>query len=189
MISYLRTVFVLTLGILFVCDRCVWAQEQSSETENLMKLHACAELPAAPVTDEQLRQLVPDSSPGRVMVRWKLESQENTYGFNIYRSASGSEGPYEKVNPWLIPGDGTTNVPKTYCFNDTPTTRGAELYYYIEEITMDGTAAIVDGTKGTKVKVKTVAEERAWMKKKVNGDSGETSVSVKQASAATSVTK
>lgn len=54
---------------------------------------------------------------------------------------------------------------------------------------MDGTAAIVDGTKGTKVKVKTVAEERAWMKKKVNGDSGETSVSVKQASAATSVTK
>ena len=189
MIACLKTIAVLTVGVLFACDRCAWAQEQSSETETLMKLHACSELPAAPVTDEQLRQLVPDGSPGRVMVRWKLESQENTYGFNIYRSTSGPEGSYQKVNPWLIPGEGTTNVPKTYCFNDTPTTRGAELHYYIEEITMDGMANIVDGTKGTKVKVKTVAEERAWMKKKVNGDDGVTTASVKQNSVATSVTK
>ena len=142
--------------------------QDTDDVEAVLKQHACPEMPAAPVTDEQLKQIIPDNAPGRVNVRWKLESQENTYGFNLYRSTE-AEGKYTRVNPWVIPGDGTTNVPKVFCFSDTPTTRGAVLYYYIEEMTMDGTANIVDGTKGTKVKVKTVEEERSWMKQNVNG--------------------
>ena len=150
----------------------VVAQYLSPEVETQMKLHSCPEYPAGPVTEADVAGLIPDNMPGHVMVKWKLESQENTYGFNIYRSTTGPNGKYIKVNPWMIPGDGTTNVPKVYCFNDTPTTRGMTLHYYIEEVTMDGTSAIVEGTMGTKVTVKSIANERAWLLRKINGAAG-----------------
>lgn len=125
----------------------------------------CGVLPTEELSDEQLAILVPEGSPGSVRIAWKTESQEETYGFNILRSNEKS-GPYVAVNDRIIPGEGTTNIPRGYCFEDVGVTRGAVYFYQIEEVTNSGTKTIIEGTAGTRIKVKTVDEERAWLKKK-----------------------
>jgi hypothetical protein len=128
----------------------------------------CEELPKGELSDAQLRELVPDNAPGRVFIRWRTESQEDNYGFNIYR-ADKPNGPYKKINEAIIPGEGSTNIPKDYCYVDKPLARGATFYYYIESVSNSGVAETIAETKGTKVKVKTVAEEREWLRKKALG--------------------
>lgn len=132
-------------------------------------LPPCAELPTGGLTEEELKELVPDGSPGKVRIRWKTESQDENYGFNIMR-ADKEGGPYKKVNTSIIPGEGSTNIPKEYCFEDTTVERGKVYYYHIEAISTAGVKEIVEGTEGTRVKVKTVEEERAWLKAKASGE-------------------
>ncbi len=86
-------------------------------------LSPCTPLPAPPITREDLVRLVPDDAPGRVLIRWRTETQEDNLGFNIYRSEH-PDGPYVRVNRSLIPGEGSTNIPKDYCFDDKPLPRG-----------------------------------------------------------------
>ena len=145
---------------------------ESAQTTTVQEpdLIPCGEFPRGPLTDEELARLVPDGSPGRVYIRWRTETQEDNYGFNIYRGKS-PDGPYEKVNRAIIPGEGTTNIPKDYCFIDQCLPRGEKFYYYIESVSNQGVAEVVEGTKGTEVKVKTVAEEREWLRRKAgSGD-------------------
>lgn len=139
--------------------------------------HECTPLPTPPIRREDLVTLVPDNSPGRVIIRWRTETQEENLGFNIYRSET-PEGPYVKVNPSLIPGEGSTNIPKDYCYEDKPLPRGKVFYYYIESVSTAGIREILEGTKGTRVKVKTVEEEREWLWRKVMGEDGKTTPSL-----------
>ncbi|AXA36708.1 hypothetical protein BRCON_1931 [Candidatus Sumerlaea chitinivorans] len=132
------------------------------------ELEPCDPLPSGPLTDEDLKRLVPDDSPGQVRIRWRTESQEDNYGFNIYRAES-PDGPYTKINKGIIPGAGTTNIPHDYCYVDRPLPRGKVFYYYIESVSNAGVSEILEGTKGTRVKVKTVEEEREWLRRKALG--------------------
>lgn len=140
-------------------------EKNSNVTSSTSELIPCADLPSGQLTDEQLAELVTADSPGRVRVAWKTESQEETYGFNIMRSDS-ADGKYAAINSTIIPGEGTSNIPKGYCFEDSGLKRGAIFYYQIQEITNSGSKTIVEGTAATRVQVKTVAEEREWLKKK-----------------------
>lgn len=134
----------------------------------------CAELPEGQLSDEELARLVPEGSPGRVRIRWRTESQEECYGFHIYR-ADQPGGTFSRVNKSVIPGEGSTNIPRDYCYEDQSVERGKTYYYYIEEISTAGVATKLEDTlgpdgKGTKVKVKTVPEEREWLRRKALGD-------------------
>ncbi len=129
----------------------------------------CIELPHGELTDADLKRLVPDDAPGRVFIRWRTESQEDNYGFNILR-ATVADGDYRKINPAIIPGEGSTNIPKDYCFMDVGLPRGSVFFYYIESVSNSGVREVVEGTKNTRVKVKTVAEEREWLRKKARGE-------------------
>lgn len=128
-------------------------------------LISCADLPRGPLTEEQLKKLVPDNSPGVVRVKWATESQDETYGFNIMR-ADTPEGAYHQLNLSIIPGEGSTNIPHSYCYEDKSVKRGAVYYYQIEEVSNNGLKTVIDGTQATRVKVKSVAEERLWLQKK-----------------------
>lgn len=128
-------------------------------------LPPCAPLPSEPLSDADLARLVPANSPGKVRVAWKTESQEDTYGFNILRSRR-AEGPYARINTAAFPGEGTSSSPKSYCFEDNSVARGEVYFYQVEEVTNQGARTIIEGTAATRVKVKTVEEERAWLKKK-----------------------
>ncbi|MDK2973573.1 MAG: hypothetical protein PWP23_3328 [Candidatus Sumerlaeota bacterium] len=83
------------------------------------------------------RNGAPDMT-GMLRVAWRLQSQENVYGFNIYRGES-EEGPWELVNPQPVPGHDTTSQPQSYHYFDEGLEIGRTYCYYVEEITFSGT--------------------------------------------------
>ncbi len=141
-------------------------QGSDSDSSTTASETDCSPLPSGPLTDERLKELIPDDSPGLVQIKWATESQEDNYGFNILRSDS-AEGPYKAINQGIIPGEGTTNIPKAYCFADRTPERGKTYFYQIEEISGTGVRTILEMTRATKVTAKTVELEREWLKKKV----------------------
>ncbi len=74
---------------------------------------------------------------GMLRIGWRLQSQENVYGFNIYRSET-EDGPWKRANAQIIPGHDTTSIPHSYEFFDEGLEIGKRYYYYIEEITFEG---------------------------------------------------
>jgi hypothetical protein len=134
-------------------------------TTSVIKMVECIALPTGEVSDEELARLVPDDLPGRVFIRWRTETQEDNYGFNIYR-ADKENGDYVRANDKIIAGEGSTNVPHEYCFMDTGLERGSVWFYYIESVSLQGKREVLENTMNTKVKVKSVAEERAWIRRK-----------------------
>ncbi len=158
-----------------ICSLGVWlvfstevshkAFASEAETSSTANLARCGSLPQGKLTDAELEKLVPENSNGRVRVAWGTESQEETYGFNILR-ADKADGPYIPVNKAIIPGEGTTNAPQSYCYEDSGLPRGRAYFYQIQEVTNSGGKTIVEGTAATRVSVKTVEEERSWLKKK-----------------------
>jgi hypothetical protein len=152
----------------FTQEAATTATSQQSDEQTSPSAVPCIDLPTGNLTDAQLKQLVPDELPGRVFIKWRTETQEDNYGFNIYRSKSAN-GPYAKINRGIIPGEGSTNIPRDYCYMDTGLPRGAIFYYQIESVSNSGMAELVEGTKATRVKVKSVQEEREWLRKKAAG--------------------
>ena len=87
------------------------AEGTTASADIATECEPCVELPRGEVTDVELRELVPDNSPGRVFIRWRTETQEDNYGFNI-RRATQPGGESRKINKSIIPGEGSTNIPK-----------------------------------------------------------------------------
>ncbi len=179
--ALLRSAFIsLSLA---ACSAPLSAQETTASAGLL----PCEDLPTGALTDQELVNLVPDGSPGRVRIAWRTESQEECYGFNIYR-AGEEGGKFAKINKGIIPGEGSTNIPKTYCYEDRSVERGKTYFYYIEEISNQGVAVKLEDTmgadgKGTRAKVKTVEEERVWLRKKALGDDAATTAPAAKVSA------
>lgn len=149
--------------------------------------HICEPLPVGELTDEQLKELVPDGSPGKVRVRWATESQDNVYGFNVMRADSDG-GPFRKINRSVIPGEGTTNLPKSYCYLDNTAERGKTYWYYIEEVTLDGQRKAIEETKGkdgkgTRVTVRQVEAERQWLRERARQAANPTPAPIKSSNA------
>ena len=76
-------------------------------------------------------------SEGMLRIAWRLQTQENVYGFYVYRGES-EEGPWTRANKELIPGHDTTSIPHSYKFYDTGLVQGKKYFFYITEITTDG---------------------------------------------------
>jgi len=81
-------------------------------------------------------------SPGKVLVEWQTESEQECYGYYIYR-ARAKDGPFEKVNRNLVQGGGTTHVPRSYRLVDQPLPAGETFYYQIEQVDLDGAKRII----------------------------------------------
>lgn len=93
-----------------------------------------------------------DQDGGKIIIRWRNESEHDNYGFNIYRGES-KDGPFKKINKEIIPGAGTTSSPKEYVYVDQPLEIGDTYYYYIESISFAGEKERI--TPPTRVIVKT----------------------------------
>lgn len=131
----------------------------------------CEELPSGNLTEEDLRKLVPDESSGTVYIRWRTEAEYNLAGYNVLRREHPSE-PYMTVNRELIPGNAPNEEPQEYCFADRPLPRGKVYYYSVQTVNDKGKTYIVKGTEDTQVRVKTLDEERDWLRKRAEGTAG-----------------
>lgn len=76
---------------------------------------------------------------GSITLKWKTESEQENYGFNIYRSLS-KEGPWVKITDQVVPGHGTTSEPHEYRFVDNGIFKFTQYYYQLEEIDLSGNA-------------------------------------------------
>ncbi len=70
-------------------------------------------------------------------VKWKTASELNNFGYDVYRGES-PEGPFERINPEVIEGAGTTDEPTAYVYVDRTIDPYKTYYYYVESISMNG---------------------------------------------------
>lgn len=87
--------------------------------------------------------------PGRpIVIRWSTESEVNTAGFNLYRAES-EQGPWQKLNPRLIPGSPDPLRGGSYVFTDTQVIAGVTYWYELEEVELSGQATRLQRTQAT----------------------------------------
>ena len=72
-----------------------------------------------------------------IIIEWTTASETDNAGFNILRSQT-KDGSFEKVNPTLIPGAGTTAERQTYTWTDTAAKPNVAYYYRIEDVSFSG---------------------------------------------------
>ncbi len=72
---------------------------------------------------------------GKVILRWRTESEVNNVGFGIYRS-DAKNGQYVKIG-WRD-GAGNSAMPNEYKYLDKTAKQGQVYYYYIEDIDVEG---------------------------------------------------
>jgi len=93
---------------------------------------------------------------GKVSIKWQNETEQDNYGFNIYRGEN-KEGPFVKINKDIIPGAGTTSTPREYVYVDQPLEIGKIYFYYVESVSFAGIKETITPT--VKVVVKNIIEE------------------------------
>lgn len=77
-------------------------------------------------------------SPARVEITWETATEQNTAGFNLYRSTD-REGDFVLVNEdEFIPAEGTAVSGASYRYSDNSVEAGQTYYYVLEEIETDG---------------------------------------------------
>lgn len=91
--------------------------------------------------------------PGNsVTLNWVTETETDTAGFNILRAKS-KYGVYIKINPSLIPAEGSATQGASYEFVDNDVRNGKKYFYKLEDIDMNQTSTL-HGPVKVKVKKK-----------------------------------
>ena len=104
---------------------------------------ASASAPETPATQQA------EERPGRpIVIRWSTETEVNTAGFNVWRSLDEG-GPWDKINPRLIPGSPDPLRGGSYVFTDTQVIAGVTYWYELEEVELNGQATRLERTTAT----------------------------------------
>ncbi len=115
----------------------------------LAALAVVANNPASAASADVPAAQPPEGRPGQpIFIRWSTETEVNTAGFNVYRSLS-QEGPWEKINPRLIPGSPDPLRGGSYVFTDTNVIAGVAYWYELEEVELGGLATRLERTTAT----------------------------------------
>ncbi len=115
----------------------------------LAALAAVVSSPASAASADVPAAQQPEGRPGQpIFIRWSTETEVNTAGFNVYRSLS-QEGPWEKINPRLIPGSPDPLRGGSYVFTDTNVIAGVAYWYELEEVELGGRATRLQRTTAT----------------------------------------
>ena len=70
-------------------------------------------------------------------VKWTTASEVDNFGYDVYRSTS-PDGPFERLNPEVIEGAGTSDEVHAYRYVDAAIDPYTTYYYYVESISMSG---------------------------------------------------
>jgi PKD repeat protein len=73
----------------------------------------------------------------KIIIKWTTASEIDNAGFNLYRSESEG-GEYVKINPTLIPAEGSPTQGASYEYVDTGVKNRTIYYYKLEDIDLNG---------------------------------------------------
>ena len=76
-------------------------------------------------------------------ITWETESELDIIGFNLLRSES-EDGPFEKINPDLIPPANDPNVGGEHTYVDSDVVNGVTYFYILETIDRQGNSSKSD---------------------------------------------
>ena len=76
-------------------------------------------------------------------ITWETESELDIIGFNLLRSES-EDGPFEKINPDLIPPANDPNVGGEHTYVDSDVVNGVTYFYILETIDRQGSSSKSD---------------------------------------------
>ncbi len=69
---------------------------------------------------------------------WTTASEEENFGYDVFRSSVGEKGPFEKLTRQPILGNGTTDETHEYRFADDTIDPCKDYWYYVESIGTNG---------------------------------------------------
>jgi hypothetical protein len=71
-------------------------------------------------------------------VHWTTASEEENFGYDVFRSGVGEKGPFDKLTKQPMLGNGTTDETHEYKYSDDAIDPCKDYWYYVESITTDG---------------------------------------------------
>lgn len=80
---------------------------------------------------------------GKIVLKWRTESEVNNLGFDIYRALS-LDGIFKKITESLIKGAGSSTSVLNYKYVDDNVAAGVMYFYKLESIDYDGTKHLSD---------------------------------------------
>ncbi len=88
------------------------------------------------------------SEKNRVNLNWKTESEVNSLGFNLFRTAGAdsilpANSEFRKINKNLIPAAGNSSTAHEYVYTDTLITQEPYLWYRLYLVNLDGTVELL----------------------------------------------
>ncbi len=72
-----------------------------------------------------------------IEIKWSTESESDNFGFYLYRSLD-EEGPYEKITPNAIVGQGNSNRAHTYRYLDKSVKTDKDYFYKLVDVDFNG---------------------------------------------------
>lgn len=71
-------------------------------------------------------------------VHWTTASEEQNFGYDVFRSVVGEKGPFDKLTKQPMLGNGTTDETHEYKYSDDAIDPCKDYWYYVESITNSG---------------------------------------------------
>jgi hypothetical protein len=78
------------------------------------------------------------SDPAKVKITWETATEQQTAGFNLYKSSEPDHGFKQINNDQLIAGRGGPVSGASYSFIDNEVEGGKTYFYILEEVELDG---------------------------------------------------
>lgn len=76
---------------------------------------------------------VPDAERLDNTVKWTTASEQDNFGYNVYRGSS-EDGPFQRINERPIAGHGTTDETHSYSYRDSAIDPCQAYWYYVESV-------------------------------------------------------
>ncbi|MDZ4384339.1 MAG: hypothetical protein U0940_02530, partial [Nitrospirota bacterium] len=76
----------------------------------------------------------------KVLLTWATASEVDSMGFNILRGTS-PDGPFTRINDWVIRSKGTATRGMTYTHQDSDVKNGTTYFYRLENVDINGRIA------------------------------------------------
>jgi hypothetical protein len=113
---------------------CEWCPEGQMPTPDNC---SCTDIPSA------ITLAAFDAKPGngQVTLLWETGSEEDNFGFNIYRTEA-EDGEYEMINADMIPSEGSLYETASYEFVDDDVQNRKTYYYKLEDIDINGMSTV-----------------------------------------------
>ncbi len=85
----------------------------------------------------ELCSFTAEALSGGVLLRWTTQTEQDNYGFHLYRATS-EPTDYVKITNDIVPGAGTSTVPYHYSYTDRAVEAGATYFYKLADVDVQG---------------------------------------------------